>query len=437
MNSVVWVGMLGAMAPTLYHWVTPSAAARTHQESVAFLNVNVIPMDEERLLTRQTVVVRGDRIVAMGATDAVAVPTNAQRIDGTGKFLIPGLVDMHPPHARLPSEDGVVDQFLAHGLTTLRIMGDVVDPVALKAKAAERHRRGPQILSAQYPEGCTANPQDASYGVQGLSRCFRERRARGIGEVKIYNSQHPEFDSIAAAARDAGVPVVGHVPEPVGLLPVLQVPYRSIEHTWGYLDHLLGFSGKVGLISTIWKMSDSARAAFADTAAWMKPAYQIDTARLRDVVRMTRLAGTWNVPTLAAIDQLATTTTGSKKQLVQRFIQLNLPIVKALHDEGAGLLLGTDEGAPGEWVERELAMLVRVGLTPYQALAAGTRNAAAYFAATDTMGTIAVGMRADLVLLAQNPLEDIRNVALTIGTMAEGQWLTRESLEVTSGKATP
>jgi hypothetical protein len=210
-----------------------------------------------------------------------------------------------------------------------------------------------------------------------------------------------------------------------GIERALQVGYASIEHLTGFVD---GYEGG---------------------------GFAFDPARLPVLAASIRAAGVWSCPTLTQMafnmgyftaDSLAawpetrdyhispfSTPPADPVDSIRHWMALRRQVVEALHDAGAGLLLGTDApaGHPlvGFSVHRELVELVAAGLTPYEALATGTRNVAEYFGTLDSTGTITVGKRADLVLLAGNPLQDIHHTAQPAGVMLNGRWLSRKMLD--------
>ncbi len=402
--------MLAALAPV---------RAQAQQPVTAFENVSVIPMDRERVLTGQTVVVERDRIVAMGPAKQVRVPTNAVRIDGHGKFLLPGLGDCHthigvvltdPGVPRVEMAEGRLYALLANGVTTIRNM-DYMDegrlwPVTgakalkLRAQVAAGEVAGPRIYTAgqwapsQYNNvqpsvGGKENPPAPNF--DSVAIYVAAYQAAGYDFLKTHEETSAMMRAVLAASRSLGLPVVGHLGR-AGSDPKFSVEealaagMRSIEHADGYP------------LNSDRSSTDSVAADSFDTA----------TVTL---ARATKAAGTWNCPTL----HLGSESSGLA--------------VKAFHREGARILLGSDFPL-GMDVQHELEALVRHGFTPYEALVTGTKNFAEYFGTQDETGTIAVGKRADLVLLEGNPLVAIRNVQRPAGVMTAGRWFTRDELEV-------
>ena len=421
----------------------PVVSAVAPIPSTAFVDVTVIPMDQERQLPHQTVVVQGGRITAMGPVAQVRVPADAQRIDGRGKFMVPGLADMHI-HLESTDSSGaerVLFLLLANGVTTIRdpdylhtggfllpmIKLGGPDLLRLRARVAAGTVAGPRIYTSGAWRSLGA---DTAIGQQ-----IAAYQAAGYDFIKVRDESPAIVDSIAAAALQLGIPMLGHVPNGMSVEHAIALHYRSIEHLTGYLP-LDGAPRPV------------------DTAA--------DAAFLRQIPQLaaeTQRAGVWNCPTLTPSEILTaippqtlarwpelryvppdvvTRWASQRKQDQTGYrIDLRRRLVQALQRAGAGLLLGTDTPArylapymvPGFTVHHELAALVRAGLTPYQALATGTRNVAAYFGTLNESGTVAVGKQADLVLLTADPLANIQNTTQIAGVMRAGRWFSRAALD--------
>jgi imidazolonepropionase-like amidohydrolase len=384
-------------------------------------------MDSERVLTGQTVLVEEGRITALGPVDHVSVPANALRVDGQGKFLMPGLADMHVHLAGTVDSvemEYVLMLLLAHGVTTVRNMD--YDPqqhvgIARVLRFRERAAAGTLLSPLIYTSGAWAPIQYSNANrfsdsarhvgpppvMDSVEAYVAAYKATGYDFIKVHDESQEMIESVSAAAQRIGIPFLGHVPNGAGYEWALKVGYRSIEHLMGYRESLGIPEGTV--------VSDSTPIPELTAAA-------ITTAR----------AGVWNCPTLTMLQW------GQA-----HWISINRRIVKALQNVGAGLLLGTDESLtntkpapnffnvriPSFSVQYELVALVRAGLTPYQALVTGTRNVAAYFGTLSESGTVAVGKRADLVLLDGNPLADITNTSRITGVMVAGRWLSRTEID--------
>ncbi len=401
----------------------------------AFVGVRVVPMDSERVLADQTVVVRGERIVEVGPSASVRVPAGARRVDGRGKWLIPGLAEMHghvpPPSAPPAYTEDVLFLYLANGITTVRGMLGAPGQLELRERAARGEIPSPTL----YLAGPSFNGSSVSSPEQAAAM-VREQKAQGWDLLKV----HPgltlaEYDAMARTAREVGIRFGGHVPAEVGLLRAIEAGQETFDHIDGYVELLDGAAGPV------------------------------DEARLADVVRKTREAGAWVVPTqalwevlygTAELDSLlaypelrymppqqVTQWTNAFRQRVaspqfdaaagRNVVANRVRILRALHEGGARILMGTDApqqfSVPGFSLHRELTRMSAAGMSPYEILVTGTRNVGEYFRAQDAFGTVAAGQRADLVLLDADPLADIGNVARIAGVMARGRWGPRAEFD--------
>jgi len=429
-------------------------AARAQQAAVAFVGVSVIPMDAERVLQDQTVVIRGDRIAAIGRRADVQVPYGATTIDGRGKFLLPGLAEMHA-HVPQPQQERAIGAgytervlflYVANGVTTIR--GMLGHPSHLELR--QRIRRGEITGPTLYTSGPSFNGNTAPKPETAI-RMVREQKAAGYDFLKIHPGlSRATFDALARTADSVGIRFAGHVPADVGLARALEAHYASIDHLDGYVEAL-----------AVGRTPSGTPTGFfgADVVD------AVDEARIPELARATRDAEVWNVPTQVLMSgfaggddpdtaarrpemqympaQVVAQWVGTKRDFqsqpdfsaerVGRLVEVRGRIIKALHDAGAGLLLGSDApqvmNVPGFSALAELQALVEAGLTPYQALETATRNVATYLGWLDRTGTVAVGKVADLVLLDGNPLSDIRNVRNRAGVMLRGRWLPSAEIQ--------
>lgn len=424
----------------------PGTAAAQTEPVHAIENVTVIPMNREGALAGQTVVVRGQRIAEVGPAAGVRVPAGANRIDGRGKFLIPGLAEMHahiPPGAQVSDAEilRVLELYAVTGVTSIRGMLGHPRHLAFRDRANRGEILSPRIwTSGPSFTGQTAPTPDSA------ARMVRAEKAMGYDFLKIHPGvSRAAFDSLAAAADRVGIRFAGHVPAAVGLARAIEAKYWSIDHIDGFVEAMAregapaqgGFFG-IGLMDHL----DESRipalvAAIRAAGVWIVP-----TARFLEA-----MAGEEPVERLAAHDDMRyvqpamvqgwSTATAQQRaayspDIRRRFIVLRRKILKALHDGGVGIILGSDSpqlwNAPGFSVARELEVYVAAGLTPWQALETGTRNVARHLGTTAEAGTVEAGKRADLVLLDANPLDDIRNVGRRAGVMIGGRWQSREEL---------
>jgi sugar phosphate isomerase/epimerase len=429
--------------------VTPTAE-RAERGEMAIVDVTVVPMDSERELPHETVVVRGDRIVAMGPVGETKVSANARRIDGAGRYLIPGLIDMHVhlDRASLPL-------YVANGVTSVRNMSGRPRDLIWRDRIAKGELFGPTIFTTgPMVDGSPpswngsvslVSPSDAEAEVA------REQRV-GYDFVKILQTlPRDTYDAVVQAAHRHGMRVFGHVPTPVPLEHALAERQDSIEHLTGYIGAV--------------QADDSPFArpgAPHDEPSLMRRGDYVDARKLAAIAAATRDAGVWSCPTLVTLasplpggdteasrritrfvspaeravwdpSQVVWTRgfTDEDWKAARRLFDARVRITRALHDAGAKVVAGTDGpsfDAPGWSLAHELEHLAGAGFTPFEALAAATRDAAELLNQSRELGKIAPGMRADLVLLEGDPLRDLQNLQRRAGIVLRGAWLPESDL---------
>ena len=416
----------------------------------AIIDVAVVPMSSDGVLTQHTVVVRGDRIVAVAPRAAVSIPAGVTVISGTGKWLMPGLADMH---VHTWSEDDMA-LFLAAGVTTVRNMWGIEQHVAWRSQIASGKRIGPTLITAGSlidgePPDWPGSVVLAQAG--NAEQLVLRQKASGYDFLKpVSQLSKPAYAQLAAAAERHGMVLAGHVPGAVGLEGVLQARQRSIEHMDGYVQALI--PPGVGL------------PPLDDVQAWMRAVLaNLDRSRLPGVIERTIAAGTWNCPTLIIYDRVpelydlpaverrvkwlnlfpaaaraswATSYQGTHSAqevaTVRAFNAEVYKIVAALAAANAPLLVGTDSGGSyvvaGEALHDEIELLVAAGVPRHRVLRAATADAWRYLGQPREAGIVAAGARADLLLVPSNPLAAPLPL-VPEGVMVRGRWLPRAELE--------
>jgi imidazolonepropionase-like amidohydrolase len=425
-------------------------AETSKTQAVAFINVNVVPMDGERIIEGQTVVIREGRISEIGPAAKVKVPADALRVEARGKYLMPGLAEMHGhmPHPNLG--DKVANSFLllfvANGVTTVRTMyGFANNSIPTRDKINRGETFGPKLYVA-----APAMTGQSVHSPEEGEKLVRQYKQDGYDLLKIHEGLSlATYDKIVATANQVGLPYGGHIPNDVGLLHALKSKQSSVEHLDGYLEALEADNSPI-------------RNADPMTRA-QKLIYNLDDKKIATLVAATREAEAWNVPTMVLMQTAYSTESaeslgsrpglkympqGMVNQWMQqrtnhlkqggdaeagaRAIEMRNRVLKALSDGGAKIMLGSD--APqlfsvlGFSLHREMQVMVKAGMTPYQVLESGTRNPAIYLKAEKEFGTVTVGKRADLILVDDNPLKDVTNVAKRAGVMVRGRWLPESEL---------
>jgi hypothetical protein len=416
-------------------------------------HVAVVPMDRPGLLPDHTVVVSGDRIVAVAPADRVAPSASTRRVDGRGKFLVPGLADMHA-HAIAPED---LELYAAAGVTQLRVLAASPVAVALRDEKVGGEALRPML----YVEGLLTDGDPPSWpfarvvsDVADVAREVALHKEMRLPSIKVYTRLTRDvYDAFAAQGRAAGLGLVGHVPDAVGLEHALASGQRSIEHLWGY-ERWLASSTAAGA-----RPSSAVPSGVLGRIAAFEHA---DEARMPEIARRTREAGTWNCATLVLNERMAMrddvealrAVTGlryvppetvaawqlsrgrgspERSAALRRSIPKRRALLRALHEQGAGLLVGTDSGnpwiVPGFSVVDEIALFVEAGLPPWEALRAATSAAAHYLGQGEESGTVVVGRRADLLLVDANPLERAENLRRREGVMLRGAWHPASELD--------
>lgn len=431
---------------------------------LAFTHVTLIDATGAPKRQDMTVVVVGSRIRDVGPTARIAVPKDARVVDASGKYLIPGLLDMHVhlfSNASRPAtnlKEWAFPLFVANGVTGVRDMWTDPDDIAL-AKQWEREIQvgalvGPRIAWSSriidgeppiWPHSLVVQTADeARRAVRGLAR-------GGAGFIKVYwNLSREAYFAIAEEAKRLRIPFAGHVPFAVSAAEASDAGQKSIEHLTGILEtcstrgdefrRIPRDQWSPALQSVLWstyheQACTALFARFAKNGTWHTP-----TLVLRRALSYRDSPVVHDNPALKYVpaEEREQWRTGPERQGAgnvevrrARFAKM-LGIVGAMHRAGVGLLAGTDLGnpyiVPGFSLHDELALFVDAGLTPLEALQTATRDAARYLGRSD-LGTIEKGKLADLVLLAADPLADIHNTRQVAGVVLNGRYFAMPDLQ--------
>lgn len=584
--SLLCIGMVPAVSAQ-----QPSASAPTAETTIVCVNVNLVPMDSDRVVTGQAVLVRGDHIVAVAPLADVAVPQGATIVDGEGGYLVPGLIDAH---AHLETPDGVTRAefgdsplYLAHGVTTVFNLRGTPTHLEWKRRVATGELLGPTIYtSGEFVNEPRVNtPEEVEREIAAQARAgydlikFHQVMGRPGGDFATTTGLSlPAYLTMHAAAREAGIPVIGHAPINLGLDALLS-SFGALAHVGefttlyfvprrGMLRSLLISVGAVGFLliiaagwavgrivrrqairrpsrsrartqvqvltgaallafvlaftcgllvgpgarffdsvflrvifssvivvlavlaiclamstvrvwrdaaaRTAWRFQATGAAVSVGVLALVAAMYGVPIefrtsdrgmARLAEQVRG---AGIWVQSTLSVYDAIAMSPADLSRRVVAeptfqylhpvirerwrraveqrsrgqgieallepRYLEFTQRLTGALHRASVRLMAGTDTLGfplivPGASLHRELQLLVQSGLTPYEAIRTATINPAVFLGKDDEFGTIAVGKRADLVLVEGNPLQDLAQLRHPIGVIVRGTWLPRAHLQ--------
>ena len=438
--------------------------ARSSREAkvVAFVNVNVIPMDRERVLQNQTVIVSDGTITTIGDAKRTKPPTGAQIVDGTNKFLIPGLMDMH---VHLFSDDEFPDSLaedefkvmIAYGVTTIRLMIGTPEQLVLREKSAKGEILAPTIFAASPHLTGRKQPNSIVVATEVEARAAVAKSKReGYDFIKVTTFLAPEvYEAIVDEAKKQNIRVVGHADSrSVGLQRALKAR-QQIEHLDSYLEALLPETAPVkGSVSDIYVYTPK---------NWESIDY-LDEKKIPELARLTVKANPFLTPTLHLFKftfgkgrseesfkaqpdirfypqkVVDAWTRASKRYLStaapiekrEKYISIRNQIVKAIYDAGGKIMAGSDTPEwlmlYGHTLHLELIDLRDAGLSNYATLETATKNPAMFLGLLDQTGTIAKGKRGDLVLLEANPLDDIVNTQKRAGVMIKGQYFTQAEM---------
>lgn len=375
-------------------------------------NVNVIPMTGETVLSNYSVIIDDGKIESIGPAADMNDSPKTLTIDGTGKYLIPGLCDMHV-HIREIYERKL---YIANGVTLVRNMWGY--PFLLKVRKWINNGIlvGPEIFTTGPLIDGKAAIWPGSFIIDDPAEvpgALTKMKKKGYDAIKVYDDLKPDvYHAIIETARYLQIPVDGHVPYKVRLQNVLNAGQRSTEHFEGY---------------NYYEMTDALYDQIIDSGVWNCPTFMVldnygNLSKLRD----REIAG------LKYITKDMINEWKSARGFwtdVEGYGQL----LKELYDRGANIVAGTDVGNPyviaGFSMHDELRYMQQAGLTPYQVLLTATKNPAVMLGIEDRLGTIEVGKDADLVLLDKNPLDEIANTTTITGVMQKGTWYPHTSLQ--------
>jgi imidazolonepropionase-like amidohydrolase len=423
-------------------------------------DVTVIDATGAPALPHRTVVVRDGRIEAILQAGSHAAAKDALRIDGKGKFLMPGLWDMHVhivfgdwfPRGK----EVTLPLFIANGVTGVRDMGSELEVLQQwRKEIAARTLIGPRMVISgpmldgpqpRFPSSIAiATPEDGRRAVDDLKR-------RGADFIKLQSLIPREaVFAIADEARKQGIPFVGHVPDAVRASEASNAGQKSFEHLIGIFEgsspledeFLKGAKGPGKFLASY----DPARAAKlftllaknhtwqCPTLVWERGGNLIDEADFAHDPRAKYVPASWKDVTWKRFtEQIVHEFNTDDLATRKRFVEKELEVVNTMHRARIPFLAGTDTPPgvyvfPGFSLHEELQRFVAAGFTPMEALQTATLNPAKFLGMEDRLGTIEQGKLADLVLLDANPLEDIRNTQKIAAVIVNGRYLSRSDLD--------
>ncbi len=471
MKKTICVSLIIATLITLFLTGCSNKAATL----TAFTDVNVVPMTGERIVKNQTVLVEGARIVAIGNSDTLLIPEGTQVINGNGAYLMPGLADMHM-HTRQDWEDRDIwpvhplNLYLANGVTTIRDFAPQGSPLTYALQWRDEIHAGTRHGPTIYASGklLYASPLGDPGGI------VRQNQALGFDFLKLYSYLSIEDSRDAmVTAKELGMYTAGHIPYAIGLEGILAEGMDEIAHVEELLFEFLDVDRNKSLSSEEWLpyIIEAALLQWDFSSSTFQADFEIDN--LETLVRVTDQLRSASVPvcTTMVVDDIIQWKLFHPEAFLRRSENQYLPsayiesfqrgeekhqvqfrgmedlaafkygidcwVLTGLQKAGILLLVGTDSGTggmgiiPGYSIHDELRVLIENGFSPYQAVTAATVNASIVverMTGDGNLGTIEVGKRADLILVRDNPLEDITTIKEPLGVMAAGRWYSQETL---------
>ncbi len=430
-KAVLGVALAIAMA-------TPVAG---QSPATVITNVNIVPMDRETVLADMTVVVRNGVIESILPSGETNIPADATVIDADGRYLIPGLTDMH---VHLRTADAL-KLYIARGFTTVRNMnGFLGDPLGWRAAVQRGDIVGPRLITAApimlLPGSVDGYPAPAT--AQEARDALRSSVADGYDLIKVFRTPRESFFALMEEAKKLGIPVAGHVPdrslddpnaeEPdITFDEVAKAGMVSLEHMWEVagaavgahpdgLNHLREKAREVQIAGTA--IATLLMSNLNYNELWVRRESFFKGKRL-DLAK--RYTGADGVDAIYRVMDSRTDVEPLDRSLL-------LETLNVFVEERVDVVIGTGSHGPleiaGLSAFDEMDLFVEAGLTPYDALRAATITPAKVLGKLEHSGTIAVGKNADVVLVDGNPLEDLDVLRNPSGVMAQGRWLDREEL---------
>ncbi len=428
--------------------------------SLVVAHVTVIDPADGAVRKDMSVAIEGDRIVYAGPASTIRVPPAAQVIDGSGKFLIPGLWDMHihtffgdwVPGGR----EVTLPLFIANGVTGVRDMGSDLDPILkVRTDIAAGRQLGPRmVISGPMLDG-EKTPFPAVIVVKtpdGGRGAVRKLQAAGVDFIKIQSLvPRDAYFAIAEEAKKQKIVFAGHVPDQIRASEASNAGQKSFEHLIGIFEgsstaeeaFLEGKKGPARFLETYDPKKEAALIALlarnqtwqCPTLLWELGGWLVDVFDVSQYAEIRYAADSWRQKTWPRFKaDMTKSYITDPLDVRKQFVEHELGIIARLKTAGVPFLAGTDTPAgvgivPGWSLHRELERFVAAGFTPLEALQTATINPAKYLDRTKDFGKVEKGKIADLVLLDANPLDDIANTRKITAVVANGKYLPRADLD--------
>lgn len=424
--------------------------AEQGKQDILISNISIVDVEQGIVSNNSFVVIDSGRIKTISEE---AMDTNRFQtfIDGTGKFLMPGLSEMHahipPPDAGEKRINETLFLYLSNGVTTIR--GMLGNPIHLELR--EKAENGNLLSPRIYTSSPSLNGNSVTTKEEAIAKVTQYQK-EGYDFLKIHPGIQKEvFDQVVETANNVGIPFAGHVPVDVGIRHALESKYASIDHVDGFLEGLVPESENV-------KPDQNGFFGYAFTPL-------ADTTKIDELVSLSKKNEVWIVPTQSLFERwfapisaeellsqpemkyMPKTTLenwrNTKNSYMedesfteaqwQQFDVIRKKLIKKLQENGQGILLGSDApqlfNVPGFSIQHEIAGMQRAGMTSLEIIQAGTINPAIFFDALDEYGQIKEGLSADLILINDNPLKNLSTLQNNEGVIVKGQYLSKDMIQ--------
>ncbi len=419
--------------------------------AIVITNANIVDVKTGSILEKQQIIIDSGKIKRI-AIEIKNLDKYATVIDGTGKYIIPGLAEMHahipPPSTSETRINETLFLYLSNGITTIRGMLGHPSHLVLRKKAESGEILSPRIFTSSP----SLNGNSIKTTAEAIEKVTSYRK-EGYDFLKIHPGIKLEvFNSVVETANKVGIPFAGHVPVDVGIRHAIKSGYASIDHVDGFLEGLVPESKNVN-------PNDNGFFGYNFTPL-------ADTSVIDELVNLAKEHKVWIVPTQSLYERwfapisanellkdsemkyMPVSTLENWKQRKnqytienpnfneeqwQQFNVIRRQLIKRLQENGHGILLGSDApqlfNVPGFSIHHEIQGMIGAGLSPLEILQSGTINPATYVDMESVFGQVKEGFIADLVLLDANPLDDIKALKQISGVMIKGTWISKATID--------
>jgi cytosine/adenosine deaminase-related metal-dependent hydrolase len=449
-------------------------------QRLVLTGVTIVDTHDGRKTRDMTIAIQGGKIARISGGDQIETSDTQTTIDATGKFVVPGYLDMHAHPLQSRDAEGGLNMMLVHGITGVRQMSGSAELLAA-------HRAGTLVPWAGCPEllalpGTILTPFNAGSPEAALAE-VQKQKAAGADFIKVVEVSRAAFFAALGEADRLGLPFTGHIPATVSVRQAAIAGMRAVEHLFGSLEACS--TAEAALLEPAQPVSARSAAvveapdpaamerALANPILVRPPGYAREARivetysedKSHSLAREFASAGTWQVPTLirlrtmefgddpqyrndpnlqyvpfatrqvwhALAEQFATRLAPAEKHVMSHLFSLQSGLVRVFKEAGVKMLAGSDSGGgwciPGAALHQEFELLHDAGVSPLEILQMTTLNGAKFLGREDSMGSVAEGKNADLVLLDADPLASVKNLKEIYGVVRGGSYYSSDMLE--------